>query len=85
MSKKHLNRVAQLPCAICGAQPVEVHHMREGDAAGASQRASDWLVIPLCPDCHRGRDGVHGNKSRLRLLNMTEHELLAQTLERIYG
>lgn len=25
-----------------------------------ARRASDWDVIPLCPEHHRGRTGVHG-------------------------
>lgn len=83
--KKHMAKVAQLPCAICGIEPVEVHHMREGGAAGAGQRASDWLTIPLCPDCHRGPRGVHGTKFAMYLLKKNEHALLAETLEKLYG
>lgn len=84
-SKRHMGRVAQLTCALCGAQGVQVHHLREGDSAGAGQRASDWLTIPLCPDCHTGPLGVHGNKTMLRIHKKTEHHLLAETLERLYG
>lgn len=83
--RRHMGRVAQLPCAICGAHGVQVHHMREGGAAGAGQRASNWLTIPLCPDCHTGPRGVHGDKSALRLRNVSEHALLGETLERLYG
>lgn len=59
--------------------------MREGGAAGAGQRASNWLTIPLCVDCHTGPRGVHGDKSALRLRNVSEHTLLAETLEKLYG
>lgn len=63
--------------------PVQVHHIREGQ--GMSQRADDWLTIPLCPGCHTGQHGVHGDKTMLRIRKRTELDLLAETLERIYG
>jgi hypothetical protein len=81
--KRHMGRVAQLPCVCCGAEPVEVHHIRAGDAAGAGQRAKHWLAVPLCPDCHRGPNGVHGNRSYLRIRKLTEMDLLALTIERL--
>ncbi len=84
-SKRHMGRVAELSCCLCGGQPVEVHHARSGEAAGAGQRASDWLTIPVCPECHRGSNGIHGNKSMLRITKKTELSLVSDTLERIYG
>lgn len=27
--KQHLDRVASLPCCLCGDTPVQVHHVRE--------------------------------------------------------
>lgn len=81
--KKHMGRVAQLPCAICSTEPVEVHHIRSGDAAGMGQRASTYLCIPLCPACHRGPRGVHGDKGLLRAGKHTEMSLLAGTIERL--
>jgi len=81
--KAHLGRVASLPCATCGDQPVEVHHIRAGQ--GMSQRADDWLTIPLCALCHRGPMGVHGNRTMLKVRKATELSLLADTLRRLYG
>lgn len=80
-ARKHLSRVAQLPCACCGAHGVHVHHVREGQ--GMSQRASDFLTIPLCPDCHVGTNGVHGNKSLMRIQKIEELDLLARTIEKL--
>lgn len=77
--KKWMDRVAQLPCGLCGAHGVQVHHIREGQ--GMAQRASNFLVVPLCPDCHTGPLGVHGDKTMLRIHKMTELDLLAQTIE----
>lgn len=60
---------------------MHVHHIREGQ--GMAQRASDFLTIPLCPDCHQGRCGVHGDKSYLRARKLTELDMLANTIERL--
>jgi hypothetical protein len=53
----HMERVARLPCVVCGAWPVEVHHV-----TGDKMPRSDFRVIPLCYDCHRGADGYHNAK-----------------------
>jgi hypothetical protein len=46
-----------------------------------AQRASNWLTIPLCPDCHTGPRGIHGDKSILRTLKLDELDLLARAIE----
>lgn len=84
--KKHLARVASLGCILCwlldqGNPPAEIHHIREGQGGG--QRAGHYLTIPLCPDCHRGPNGIHGDRSRLRMVKMTELDLLDLTLSRL--
>jgi hypothetical protein len=81
--RAHMGRVAALGCILCrqlgyGEQAAEVHHVRTGQ--GAAQRASDWLTVPLCPDCHRGPNGVHGDRARLKSARVTEMDLLAQTI-----
>lgn len=83
-SKRHMSRVADLGCMLCllleqGKTPAEVHHLREGQGGG--QRASDFLTIPLCPDCHRGPHGLHGDRALLRIAKVNELDLLALTLE----
>lgn len=75
---EHMGRVAELGCILCG-QPAEVHHIKEDQ--GTSQRASHWLTVPLCTDCHRGATGVHGDKTMLRIYNVTEMDLLAMTIK----
>lgn len=81
--KRHMYRVASLPCACCGVTGVQVHHIRE--TMGMGQRASNWLTIPLCPDCHTGRSGVHGDRSMLRIIKADELTLLADTLSKLYS
>ena len=62
-----MGRVADLGCAVCRRMgypgtPAELHHKRAGQ--GLSNRASNWQVIPLCPEHHRGATGVHGLGTR---------------------
>lgn len=48
-AREHMARIAAMPCLVCGAWPVELHH--EG------KPRSDWHVIPLCPRHHRREYG----------------------------
>lgn len=79
--REYMGRVAELSCCLCGAHSVEVHHIRAGQGMG--QRASNYLTVPLCARCHRGPQGVHGDKSMLRIHKVTEMDLLAKTVERL--
>lgn len=50
--KRHLARVAQLPCLVSGKQPVTVHHVTaRSDRIGRITR-SHQLVVPLAPEYH---------------------------------
>lgn len=87
-AKRHLSRVAALGCVLCDhlgtpGSPAEVHHIREGQ--GAAQRASDFLTVPLCPECHRGANGLHGLGTRgfAARYKLDELDLLAMTIERL--
>lgn len=83
--RRHMGRVAALPCACCGrAGPSEVHHILEGRTPG--RRSDDWLTIPLDADCHRGPlNGIHGQRRMWAALKKDELGCLAETLERLYG
>lgn len=77
--KRHMARVAQLPCAICGKPgPSIVHHMRAG--FGSGQRAPNALTMPLCPEHHVGKTGIHGDKSAWLLRKIDEYDVLADTI-----
>lgn len=56
----HMARVARLPCVICGAWPVEVHHVICGRFG--QRRAADTDTISLCTEHHRGQSGIHASK-----------------------
>ena len=78
--KRHMGRVAELGCIICN-EPAQVHHIRDGQ--GMSQRASNWLVIPLCHGHHIGALSVHKTAKQFANIYGSELELLAATLEKL--
>lgn len=78
----HRDWIANQPCVLCEllgctqSSKTDVHHVREGQ--GVAQRASDYLAIPLCHEgCHQGPQGIHGDRSLLRLAKVEELDLLA--------
>jgi hypothetical protein len=86
--KRHMSRVASLGCVLCahldlGETACELHHVREGQ--GMSQRASNFLVVGLCPEHHRGASGLHGLGTRgfHTRYRLDEIDLLAMTIERL--
>ena len=82
--KQHLDRLAQLPCALCGASGVHIHHLLEGRVK--NRKSGHWTSIPLCPDCHTGsRNGIHGQRVMWNVQKKTELELLGETLEKLYA
>jgi len=75
-----MEKVASLPCMLCdAAAPSTVHHIRTGQ--GMSQRANNFLTIPLCYPCHQGKGGIHGDRSLLKVMKWDELDLLAFTIE----
>ena len=82
-AKQYKNKVSSLGCILCrhlgwGPTPACLHHVREG--LGMSQRAVDWLSIPLCKEHHQGKTGIHsaGFYARFRL---DEMDLLAMLIQ----
>lgn len=88
--KHYMSSVASLGCILCRhlgheGTPAELHHVREGQ--GMSQRASNFLVVPLCPEHHRGASGLHGLGTRgfQTRYKLDEMDLLAMTIEANHG
>lgn len=86
----HLATIREMPCVLCEAlgrsqvHPTEAHHVRIWE--GAAQRAHDELAVPLCgEDCHRGPNGVHGDKALLLIAKVDEGDLLAMTVRKLMG
>jgi hypothetical protein len=72
--RRHVERVAQLPCVVDNIEPVEVHEPEQG---------MWWLSIPLCAACHRGPDGWHGTRLRWKLARMDELKAINETHRRL--
>lgn len=81
----HIYRVKSLPCSLCHqSAPSDAHHILEGRIQG--RRCADWCTIPLCKSCHQDpRNGIHGQQIMLKVMKETELNLLAQTIEILYG
>ena len=57
--ERHEQRLRDLPCVGCGRFGVELHHTMLRFAAKRWRRDHRYQ-IPVCADCHRGADGIHG-------------------------
>lgn len=66
-------RIAERDCVVCDAPgPSEVHEPEQGL----------WFAsMPLCFECHRGKNGWHGTRLRWSLRKMTELKAINQTVE----
>jgi hypothetical protein len=84
-ARRYHDKIANQPCALCREigqpqqTPTTVHHIRAGQ--GMSQRAGDFLVVPLCHECHQGPDGIHGTRALWRIAGHDELSLLDKVLE----
>lgn len=85
--RAHLSRVLGMDCVLCArlgltqAGRTYAHHVRTGQ--GMAQRASDFLAIPLCYSCHQGDQGIHGDRSLLRVAKCEELDLLGDVIGRM--
>jgi hypothetical protein len=81
--KNYMARVARLGCILCSTvlgyegSPAEIHHIRRAGVRATSP------IIPLCPEHHRGNNGVHGmgRKAFERKFGTTEEALLQKVKE----
>jgi len=77
-AKRHMAKVAGLPCLVCGAWPVEVHHLPDP--------RNDFRVIPLCPPHHRrefGPGAYHYSRKAFNVAHGSDDELLAIVSRRL--
>ena len=66
----HMDRVAQMPCLVCGVRPVTLHHVTAyADRLGRIPR-SHKLVVPLCPRHHQA---VHDDASDPQSVERLNH------------
>lgn len=75
--RRHVQLVKESGCAVCGASGfVEAHEIKQGRW---------WTSIGLCSECHRGPQGIHGDKTLWRIYKLDEVDALNETIRRIYG
>ena len=70
-NKAHLDFIRSLPCLLCDNQkhPTEAAHVNYSDSAtgkfnAKGIKAGDKWTLPLCSNCHRGRNGQHSHGER---------------------
>lgn len=75
--RAHVDKVKESGCALCDAGGyVEAHEIEQGE----------WFTsIGLCTPCHRGPQGLHGDKTLWRIYKLTEIQALNETLRRVIG
>ena len=79
---RYMSIVAGLNCACCGTYGVQLHHIRE--TLGRGEKAGNFCIIPLCPDCHTGPKGIHGDKTFMRIHKLSELDMLNSTVEAVF-
>lgn len=78
--RRHMERVAGCPCVICGARPVQVHHVIHDRYS--QRRSWDTQTIPLCPMHH---DELHADKAAWRGKYGADYEFLPVVADMIAG
>lgn len=84
LDRTRLDLLSSLGCVVCrnlgyGPTPSEIHHLIGIAHKGLSQRSSHQKTIPLCPEHHRGNEGIHGmGRKPWEAKYGTQDELLAQ-------
>jgi len=75
--RRHVARIKEMGCVVCDASgPSEAHEIEQG---------LWWVAIPLCVDCHRGHNGIHGTKALWKVRKLSELDALNETLRRLNG
>lgn len=81
--KNHWNNLAELGCVVSGSHyGVTMHHCHGGsmlqvpgfENPGWSQKANDWLVIPLVAKFHTGKYGIDNGQGQYKSVAEWEQE-----------
>ena len=68
-----------MSCYVCGSTNVEYHHMVYGRNRKMADRYG--LILPLCPEHHRGKYSPHFNKE----LDLEIKRMAQRQFEEIHG
>ena len=74
---RYVSKLAALDCVVCDAPgPSEVHEFRQGE----------WFTsVPLCSECHRGKDGWHGTRDRWTNRKVDMLDSINRAVGRVFG
>lgn len=75
--RRHVAKVKEMNCGVCDqAGPSDAHHIKQHN---------QYLVIPLCRDCHMGNfNGWHGERRMWKLTKKDEMDVLNDTLRKMF-
>lgn len=63
-------------CYACGSMVnIELHEIYFGSQRERSKEYG--LVVPLCPECHKGTYGVHGSRGKMLNVSLKEEGQIA--------
>tara|TARA_Y100000004_G_C8927702_1_gene418377 strand:+ start:1064 stop:1384 length:321 start_codon:yes stop_codon:yes gene_type:complete len=85
-NKEHLLFVSTFPCMVCGAYPVQVHHLlkpRDGKR-GWGLKAGDNNVVPLCQKHHAELHTKIGNEFKFFKMHCDKEEAGMEYAEELY-
>lgn len=75
--RRHVAKVKEMNCGVCDEPgPSDAHHIKQH---------SQYLVIPLCRDCHQGSfNGWHGERRMWKVVKKDEMDVLNETLRKMF-
>lgn len=75
--RRHVAKVKEMNCGVCDeAGPSDAHHIKQHN---------QYLVIPLCRDCHMGNfNGWHGERRMWKVVKKDEMDVLNETLRKMF-
>ena len=69
-SKKHLKKVSELSCMVCGVQgKTQAHHLLRTGEHGMALKSGDNWAVPLCFHCH---NDLHLNGDEIGYFELNE-------------
>jgi hypothetical protein len=75
--QEHLTWIHTLGCCVCGARPVEAHHILH---IGNKTR-DHFRTLPLCHSHHTGTFSIHGARKSFRAKYGHEENLLEKIMK----
>lgn len=63
-----------IPCELCGAQAIEIHHVKPRGMGGSKYRDNIENLMAVCRKCHEENEGKNIQElTEIHLKKMQEH------------